>query len=144
MVLSSDHACIIHGLCHSNNVSYVHAQAMTRYSQGRAFEYERIRFWREQGQYCMRSAGSKGAYDYLHLTPAGTVVLVQCKKVQTEAQAKKMITLFEANPPLPRGNFCQALEVLVIRKGLFFGWVDEAEDRPPVIEVDAAGVPTNW
>lgn len=62
----------------------------------------------------IRSAGSHGAYDLVAFpaNPEHQVLAVQCKKVESEAQAKMLVRKFKADPPMLLGkHFQQRIDV---------------------------------
>jgi Holliday junction resolvase len=84
------------------------------YESGRRFEYKIAKELRAEGHVVMRTAGSHGPFDLICITPEGDVGLIQCKRVKTDAEAKRLTTKFRENPPLPSsGNYEQEIVVYV-------------------------------
>lgn len=83
------------------------------YVRGRRFEYTRKKAWEAQGCICVRTAGSHGPWDIIAVKPGFGVFLIQCKSVQTHAQATRIIADFTQNPPLQEGKYAQGIEVWV-------------------------------
>lgn len=86
---------------------------VTNYERGRAFEYERMKAFRDDGHEVMRTAGSHGKFDLIAISPKGRVQLIQCKLVSTEAEANRFIRNFIEYPPIPCGQFVQRIDVRV-------------------------------
>lgn len=71
------------------------------YVKGRAFEYKTAKTLRDvYGCEVMRTAGSHGLFDLISITPQGIVEFIQCKVVKTHAEAERLITKFQDQPPL--------------------------------------------
>lgn len=88
--------------------------ANTNYIRGRAFEYARMRHWEGKGYLTLRTAGSHGPFDIVAVRANAPVALIQCKIVQTETEARRLIRQFTENPPLsPYGKYHQVMEVKV-------------------------------
>jgi hypothetical protein len=96
------------------------------YINGRAFEYKRMAHYRSLGDICLRTAGSHGFADLI-VIHKGTVNFVQCKRVQTVAQAERLIKGFKANPPMSVGaesHYIQIIDVYVKdTREVLRGWV---------------------
>ena len=89
---------------------------MTNYATGRRFEWKRRDHWESLGYVVVRSAGSKSPIDLVAFSPTGGVLAIQCKVVQTEADASRLVVEFRNNPPLPlRGKLgpTQMMEVYI-------------------------------
>jgi len=86
---------------------------MDNYAKGRTFEYARMKVWEEKGYQVIRSAGSHGPFDLVAFR-ANEVHFIQCKVVQTEATAQRMMGLWIANPPLDLcDNYEQHIEISI-------------------------------
>lgn len=87
------------------------------YRAGRNYEYQRMQHYRKVlGHDCWRSAGSHGHFDLTSVSPGGDVYFIQNKRVDTEAQAKRLIKNFMDRPPLghrARARYTQVMEVYV-------------------------------
>lgn len=81
---------------------------MTNYARGRRFEWKRRDHYKEQGYTVVRSAGSKSKFDLVCLphTHKGRVLAVQCKIVQTEAEAERMLKTLSAEPIEESSKHC--------------------------------------
>ena len=90
----------------------------TNYIKGRAFEYARMKHWREVMKCTvMRTAGSHGMADLIVITPKGQVIFIQCKVTKDPKEAKRLLAGFKKFPPLPllqTRTFQQAMEVKVV------------------------------
>lgn len=94
--------------------------ANSNYRRGRAFEYEIAEAFRANGFDVTRTAGSHGAFDLWCVNPTnGFVQAIQCKVVQTEAEAKRMLKKFREHPPYRLAKFHQTLQVKVLNVGVF-------------------------
>ena len=83
-------------------------------------EWQRRKVWESLGCVVVRAAGSHSCWDLVSIHPALPVYLIQCKIVQTEVQANRMLRAFEKNPPMPKSeSYVMVLEVQVIRKGVY-------------------------
>ena len=82
------------------------------YQAGVRFERARKKVWEQDGNVVLRTAGSHGPFDLVAIGE-DRVRLIQCKRVQTKAQAMRLIRLFEAKPPLFCSGATQYLEVYV-------------------------------
>lgn len=87
------------------------------YNRGRAYEYARMKFWRNHAYEVLRTAGSHGPFDLI-VVPLGSdpVMFIQCKRVETLAAANRLIEAFKAKPPIPLKwgqKFQQHIEVYV-------------------------------
>ena len=72
--------------------------------------------WKKKGYLCSRTAGSHGLFDIycLPLNPDWPVIGVQCKRVETNADARRLIDKFRDHPPLLLSKHLhQVLEVWV-------------------------------
>ena len=93
-----------------------------RYLAGRRMEWERRKHWESAGCQVIRSAGSKSPWDLVAICPTCVrpVLLIQCKRARTEAQAQRMLEAFKKKPPLPASKgYFQVMEAWVPRKGVF-------------------------
>jgi len=98
------------------------------YEAGRRFEYVRRRHWMKQHMDVSRTAGSHGAFDLICIStddPERFITLIQCKRVQTKAQARKLIDRFKESPPYDgHSYFNQVIEVYVAEtREVMSGWV---------------------
>lgn len=87
------------------------------YLAGRRAEYARAKYWRDLKHTVMRTAGSHGPFDLLAISQAGTVLLIQIKRCQKKAQARRLIQQFKESPPLPdlvTNQFRQVIEVYCV------------------------------
>jgi hypothetical protein len=75
----------------------------TNYVKGRAFEYARMRYYKNSGfDVVMRTAGSHGPYDIVAINAkTGEIFLIQCKVTESPATATRMLNEFRKNPPVP-------------------------------------------
>lgn len=70
--------------------------------------------WRECGYSTARSSGSHGIWDVCAVKNNRPVELIQCKVVQNEAAAKRLIKAFTMVPPFePSECYHQVLEVKI-------------------------------
>jgi len=87
------------------------------YRAGARLEYGRRKHWMKRGFTVVRSAGSHGIWDLCGIRaedPSHPVMLIQCKKVDKESQAKTIIRKFKENPPLlPSPHYQMIIEVHV-------------------------------
>jgi len=83
---------------------------MSNYTKGRAFEYETMKTWKEQGYTVARSAGSHSPVDVFAWKPDRKPELIQCKQVSSHATALRLITKFKAEVP-PSSSFHQVLTI---------------------------------
>jgi len=85
------------------------------YIAGRAFEYSTKKVYEAKGYTVLRTAGSHGEYDLVAYRPWTPVLMIQCKRVATQAEAVRLIRNFREEPPMPPGgaSFQQRLEVKV-------------------------------
>ena len=84
------------------------------YKAGRAFEYERRLAWRKEGYEALRTAGSHGSFDIIAVKDGEPVHLIQCKRADDTATAKRLADKFRASPPYPRNeHFYQWMEIRV-------------------------------
>ena len=98
------------------------------YQAGVRFERLRMKHWESLGSWCLRSAGSHGAFDIVVIKQySGEVYFIQCKIVQTLKEAERMIEKFKAHPPYGKNvkqRYTQMLEVWVKEeKQVVGGWV---------------------
>lgn len=94
--------------------------ANRNYERGRRLEWSRRKLWQSLGYHVIRASSSKGFYDLVAIQDGALVHLIQCKIVQTKAQAHRMLRAFEKNPPMPPSeHFIQVLEVSVPHLGVF-------------------------
>ena len=85
------------------------------YIRGRAFEYERMKYWRETmgADAVIRASGSHGIFDLIVFRKAH-VTGVQCKLTEDIQQAKRLLAAFRTSPPLATSShYHQCLEVKV-------------------------------
>ena len=86
----------------------------SNYIRGRAFEYKRMKEWREWGYTCMRTAGSHGFADIIAVKAGRPVEFIQCKVTKSEAAGQLLLRSFKKDPPFPPdARFHQVLEVWV-------------------------------
>lgn len=83
------------------------------YEAGRRFEYKIKKAWEHDGYIVFRTAGSHGAFDLIAVARAGRICFIQCKRVQTKAQARRLLDRFRENPPLAPERFEQFMAVYV-------------------------------
>lgn len=84
------------------------------YVAGRNFEYQRRKVWEKLGYTVLRTAGSHGFADLIAVRPGNGVTFIQCKRVETEVQADKLIIDFQCNPPIEPSRFYKlCLEVYI-------------------------------
>lgn len=84
------------------------------YVAGRAFEYARKKHWEKEGYLVMRTAGSHGAFDLIAVKDNSVPFFIQCKRCETPAQMKKLISQFKKAPPLQKSEYYfQIMEVKV-------------------------------
>lgn len=84
------------------------------YASGVRLERKIVHELRRSGYAASRTAGSHGLYDVYGLKAEWPVICVQCKRVESVADAKRLIEKFKENPPLaPSKYFHQVLEVAV-------------------------------
>lgn len=89
----------------------------SNYIRGRAFEYERLKYYKEVMKHdCLRTAGSHGAWDLISIDSVrGIVTLIQCKVCQDNTTKGRLLRNFRANPPYaPMEGIHQVMEVKVI------------------------------
>lgn len=92
------------------------------YIAGRAFEYKRMAHWRDKGHVVLRMAGSHGPFDLVAIRPGDNVTLIQCKRVETQAQARRLATDWRTKPRIIPGRYHQCLEVYVRDTGKVEDW----------------------
>lgn len=83
------------------------------YLRGRRFEYQVAKDARERGWKVIRASGSHGEYD-LVIYKDGDVGFIQCKVVQTPAEAQRLIRDWETEPKqfdCPHIIECMAVKV---------------------------------
>jgi Holliday junction resolvase len=68
--------------------------------------------WEEQGYNVVRTAGSHGLYDVVAFRADRKPEFIQCKRVETEAEAKRLIDKFRKSV-YPSSFFHQVIEVKV-------------------------------
>lgn len=84
------------------------------YNAGRQQEYVvRKRMLKAGMLAVLRTAGSHGFADLIGVHRSGRVHFVQVKRVQNNAQAKRLVRHFTQNPPLPKGEYSQILTIYV-------------------------------
>ncbi len=84
------------------------------YNRGRAFEYKRKAWWEGRGYTVLRTAGSHGPFDLIAITPHDNITLIQCKRVETGAEAIRIREAFMKDPPLTKSrNYIQNIEIYV-------------------------------
>lgn len=77
-------------------------------------EYERKKAWEKTGYVVLRTAGSHGPFDLVAIRDGGHINLIQCKSVERDSEAIRLIDTFRAKPPLTPSRFYhQCLEVKV-------------------------------
>lgn len=88
-----------------------------RYEAGRRQEYAVKKRFETGGYICIRSAGSRGAWDLVCLGPTNLgvpdVILVQVKRTASPAAARRLIRAFRRNPPGPEAGYTRLLEAYV-------------------------------
>lgn len=86
------------------------------YKAGRAFEYKIAKLWRELHYTVIRSAGSHGFADLMAFCAECPVFAIQCKRVQTRAEARKVIDRLRNPREFPKGkHWRRAVEVYVVK-----------------------------
>jgi len=71
-----------------------------------------MKAWRKAGYTVVRTAGSHGPWDIVAVRSDRPSECIQCKRVENEAIALRLIKEFKANPLLnPSGYFHQVIEV---------------------------------
>lgn len=65
------------------------------YQAGVRFERERKLYWESLGYTVLRTAGSHGAFDLIALHHGRDPVGVQCKRVSTLAEARRVVGKFK-------------------------------------------------
>ena len=88
----------------------------SNYRRGRAFEYERMKHYKEvMKQDVVRTAGSHGQWDLISTDwSRGIVTYIQCKVVSTQAEAARLLSKWQLEPPFsPRRALHQTMEVKV-------------------------------
>ncbi len=88
------------------------------YRRGRAFEYQRKVAWESAGYTVLRTSGSHGPFDLVAIPtkPNRPIMLIQCKRVATAAQATRLGVAFRQAPPAPPSEgYWQILELGVRR-----------------------------
>jgi len=85
------------------------------YRAGRRFEYQRRLFYKKSGyEDVIRASGSHGAFDLLCFNSDRPVLAVQCKRVETMAEARRLLQRFKESPPyLANEFFTQVMDVYV-------------------------------
>lgn len=84
------------------------------YIAGRRQEYTVKQRMLKSGMICvLRTAGSHGFADLIGIHKCGRVYFVQVKRCKTKAQAKRLVTDFKSQPPLPKGEYVQSITVYV-------------------------------
>jgi len=82
------------------------------YQAGVRFERQRKKHWEEAGYVVIRAAGSHGFADLVAFATAhDAVYTIQCKRVATVAQAKRLLKNFATGEP--RYGYKQCMEVYV-------------------------------
>lgn len=76
----------------------------SNYNAGRAFEYKTKKAWEQAGYTVIRSAGSHGPADLVAFCPDCKVYLIQCKRVKTRADARKVIASVTRDRAFPPGD----------------------------------------
>lgn len=94
----------------------------TNYAVGRRFEYERMKAYRLLGATVLRTAGSHGPFDIIAIYPNGYAHFIQCKVVDSEAAAKRLIEEFKTSPPFCGANFTQVMEVKIKGTSTVLSW----------------------
>lgn len=62
----------------------------------------------------LRTAGSHGPFDLIAIKPGESVVLIQCKKTESERQAFMLIKGFKYNPPLAPDSEKRYIQVMEV------------------------------
>lgn len=65
------------------------------YQAGRRFEYEVMRYWESREYEAMRTSGSHGSFDIIAIRADRKPEFVQCKRVSTEAEGRRLIRNFK-------------------------------------------------
>lgn len=91
--------------------------ANKNYIRGRNFEYKRKKELTADKYHVIRAAGSHGMFDLVAI-PSDShrrhIILIQCKVVETEAEAKRMLEEWKKSPPLKvNTSYDQELDVWV-------------------------------
>jgi len=95
------------------------------YEAGRRWEWTVMREWKKAGYKVLRTAGSHGDYDVIAVKWGVYPAFIQCKVVQTEAEATRLIDNFLENPPWKGDSYYEQFIQIHIKgdKRLFEGSV---------------------
>lgn len=91
--------------------------ANRNYIAGRAFEYTRMKVWRDEyrAEMVMRTAGSHGLFDLIVVTNQGEVIFIQCKVTENKTTADRMLREFSTEPPLGNKSFHKFKQLLEVK-----------------------------
>ena len=90
--------------------------ANANYLKGRAFEYARMKYYREVMKLdVLRTAGSHGAWDLIAIDSERSLVhLIQCKVCKDLSTGKRLLKNFMNSPPYkPMEGIYQTMEVKI-------------------------------
>lgn len=92
--------------------------ANPRYTAGRAFEYKTKAHWEGLGYTVIRSAGSHGPFDLVAIPIKShlKVVGIQCKRVQTLAEANRLTAQWPTFPSTAPIIQCLTIYVVSTRE----------------------------
>jgi hypothetical protein len=84
------------------------------YLAGRRWEYDVMKYLRDADYKVIRASGSHGEFDIVAYKPQSTL-FIQCKRVDTLAEARRMGVNWKKSPPNPPAqvSFTQQLWVKV-------------------------------
>ena len=82
------------------------------YTKGRAFEYATMSKWREQQYKCTRASGSHSEFDVIAYRIDRKPEFIQCKKVTTEPEAKRLLKSFKAST-MPSQYYHQSIAIKI-------------------------------
>lgn len=86
----------------------------SNYKSGRAFEYKIAKLWQDHHYTTIRAAGSHGFADLIAFCPDCPVYAIQCKRVETKAQARKIISQLRNDRSFIKGkHWRRVIEVYV-------------------------------
>lgn len=86
----------------------------SNYKMGRALEYKVRKQWQGVNYTVIRAAGSHGFADLIAFCPECPVFAIQCKRVETKAQALKIIDRLRSPREFPKGkHWKRVVEVYV-------------------------------
>src|SRR5438477_6529671 len=88
----------------------------SNYRSGVRTERQRKKWWESKGFATIRAAGSHGFWDLVCVSPNEQVYLVQVKRCETKAQARRLMDRFRESPSIPNGpHYKQVMEVYVAK-----------------------------